>query len=198
LEYLSTHNTAEICNKYGIHQNQLYRWRDEFLSNAHKAFEVNGITSKDKSYNWGVNLRVKKNGKRNILRRRKSIKPIERNKSLLERIKELKQEHPFWGYRRIWAYLRYREGLRVNKKRIYRLMKEENLLVSKDTRLKARRSKYPYKSKPKPTKPNQVWGIDMTKILIPAVGWVYFQVVLERFAKKIVGYSLSFTSKACD
>ncbi len=47
LEYLTTHNTAEICNKYGIHQNQLYRWRDEFLNNAHKAFEVNGITRKE-------------------------------------------------------------------------------------------------------------------------------------------------------
>jgi transposase-like protein len=47
MEYLTTHNTAEICNKYGIHQNQLYRWRDEFLSNAHKAFEVNGITRKE-------------------------------------------------------------------------------------------------------------------------------------------------------
>ena len=47
LEYLTTRNTAEICNKYGIHQNQLYRWRDEFLNNAHKAFEVNGITRKE-------------------------------------------------------------------------------------------------------------------------------------------------------
>ena len=47
LEYLTTHNTAQICNKYGIHQNQLYRWRDEFLRGAHKAFEVNGITRKE-------------------------------------------------------------------------------------------------------------------------------------------------------
>ena len=47
LEYLATHNTAEICNRYGIHQNQLYRWRDEFLNNAHKAFEVNGISRKE-------------------------------------------------------------------------------------------------------------------------------------------------------
>ena len=35
----------------------------------------------------------------------------ERNKPLLERILDLKAEHPFWGYRRIWAYLKYREGL---------------------------------------------------------------------------------------
>jgi transposase InsO family protein len=123
---------------------------------------------------------------------------ITQDKSLLERIEDLKQKHPFWGYRRIWAYLRYREGFKVNKKKIYRLMKEEKLLVSKDTRLKAKRVKFPYKSKPKPEKPNQIWGIDMTRILIPTVGWVYFHTVLDWFTKKIVGYSLSFTSKAGD
>ena len=47
LEYLTTHNTAEICNKYGIHQNQIYRWRDEFLNNAHYAFEASGVSRKE-------------------------------------------------------------------------------------------------------------------------------------------------------
>ena len=51
---------------------------------------------------------------------------------ILARIQTLKGEHPFWGYRRVWSYLRYRERLDVNKKRIYRLMKENNLLVSKN------------------------------------------------------------------
>jgi len=50
LEYLTTHNTAEICNKYGIHQNQLYRWRDEFINNAYKAFEVDGINRKEQRF----------------------------------------------------------------------------------------------------------------------------------------------------
>ena len=126
------------------------------------------------------------------------MKTIERNKSLLERIKELKAQHPLWGYRRIWAYLKYREGLNINKKRVFRLMRQNNLLVTKENKLKAKRARYPYKSKPKPTKPNQIWGIDMTKILIPTVGWVYFHTVLDWFTKKIVGHSLSFTSKAGD
>ena len=38
-------------------------------------------------------------------------KVVERNAQLLERIRDLKAEHPFWGYRRIWAYLRYVDGL---------------------------------------------------------------------------------------
>jgi hypothetical protein len=55
---------------------------------------------------------------------------IERNQILLNQIKEIKTDHPLWGYRRIWSYLRYRQGIPVNKKRIYRLMKEENLSIS--------------------------------------------------------------------
>jgi putative transposase len=27
----------------------------------------------------------------------------QRNEALAQRIRELKAEHPFWGYRRIWA-----------------------------------------------------------------------------------------------
>ena len=38
------------------------------------------------------------------------------NELLLERIREIRAKHPFWGYRRNWAYLRYREEIPVNKK----------------------------------------------------------------------------------
>ena len=30
---------AEICNDHGISQSQYYQWRDQFLSNADKAFD---------------------------------------------------------------------------------------------------------------------------------------------------------------
>jgi len=66
-----------------------------------------------------------------------------KSKELLTQIQNLKAEHPFWGYRRIWAYLRYRQGIVVNRKRIYRLMKENVLLVIPNTRLKAIRMRYP-------------------------------------------------------
>jgi len=48
---------------------------------------------------------------------------------ILASIKKIKQSHPFWGYRRVRAWLKYREGLPVGYKRIYRLMKEHELLV---------------------------------------------------------------------
>jgi len=126
--------------------------------------------------------------------RKPSLKIVQRNQELVERIRQLKAEHPFWGYRRIWASLYYAEHRLVNKKRVYRLMKEHGLLVNKNTRLKACRT--PYKPKPKPNQANQWWGIDMTKVLTQS-GWVYITIVLDWFTKKVVGHHVGFQSKAC-
>jgi transposase InsO family protein len=108
-----------------------------------------------------------------------------RNEYLLKRIKDIKGEHPFWGYRRVWAYLRYIDGLIVNKKRVYRLMREHNLTVKPNTRLIAKRvSERP---KPRPDRPRQWWGIDMTKVMTDS-GWVYVVLVLDWYTKNIVGH----------
>jgi HTH-like domain len=87
-----------------------------------------------------------------------------RNVALLERIRALKADHPFWGYRRIWAYLRYVDGLIVNQKRVYNVMKAADLLVRPNLKLRARRKAAT--TKPRPTRPNDWWGIDMTKVMI--------------------------------
>lgn len=73
------------------------------------------------------------------MKRAKSHSVIERNQALLIHIKDIKTDHPLWGYRRVWSYLKYRQGIPVNKKRVYRLMKEQSLLVYPETRLKAKR-----------------------------------------------------------
>lgn len=117
--------------------------------------------------------------------RKQSFSVSLRNEYLLIRIKEIKAEHPFWGYRRIWAYLRYMDGLIVNKKRVYRLMREHNLTVKADQRLIAKRvSERP---KPRPERPKQWWGIDMTKVMTDS-GWVYVVIVLDWYTKKMVGH----------
>jgi putative transposase len=50
---------------------------------------------------------------------------------------ELSRENPRYGYRRVWALLR-REGWPINKKRVYRLWRQEGLKVP-DGRRKKRR-----------------------------------------------------------
>lgn len=48
----------------------------------------------------------------------------------LQLIFDIKAAHPFWGYRRVWAWLRFREKRAINHKRVYRIMKENKLLVN--------------------------------------------------------------------
>jgi putative transposase len=59
-------------------------------------------------------------------------------------------------------------------------------LVPSNLKLKAKRT--PSRDKPRPTKPNEWWGIDMTKVLVEGFGWVDIVVVLDWYTKKIVGY----------
>ena len=112
---------------------------------------------------------------------------------LEDHIKKIAGEHPFWGYRRISAWLRHREGHLVNHKRIYSLMKKLDLLVKKRPH-KANRT--PQRSKPRAERPRQYWGIDMTKFMVPLIGWVYLVIVLDWFSKKIVGYSMSMRCRS--
>lgn len=127
------------------------------------------------------------------MKRAKSQSVIQRNQALLEQIKQIKTDHPLWGYRRIWSYLKYRQGIAVNKKRVYRLMKEQNLIVTPQVRLKAKRG--PMRPKPVASRPNHFWGIDMTKIKLHGWGWLYLCIVLDWHSKEIVGYSLNLQSK---
>ena len=109
--------------------------------------------------------------------RQRSLRAVQRGEGLRPRIQTLKAEHPFWGYRSIWAYLRFVEQLPVNKKRIRRLMREHHLLVAPSLRLKAKRT--PTRSKPRPSQPHEWWGLEMTKVLVEGFGWVSSVVILD-------------------
>ena len=118
------------------------------------------------------------------MKRRASKAVEERNSPVVARIKEIKAGHPFWGYRRIWAHLKYVDGLEINRKRVFRLMQQHELVVKPDTRLKATRT--PQRSKPRPVRPRQWWGIDMTKVMVEGFGWMCIVAVLDWYTKKIV------------
>jgi transposase InsO family protein len=111
----------------------------------------------------------------------------------ITRIEHLKSAHPFWGYRRIWAWLTYRDHKKISRRRVYRIMKENDLLV-KPKQYKAKRK--PGTSKPRAHKPNQFWGIDMSKFFVQGLGWLYLVIVLDWFSKKVVGYKIDTRSRS--
>jgi putative transposase len=118
-----------------------------------------------------------------------------RNEGLVGRIREIKAAHPFWGYRRTWAHLRFIDKLPFNKKRVQRVMQVNGLAVGPNTKLKAKRTE---SSKPRPIRPDEWWGIDMTKVLVDRLGWVYIVIVLDWYTKKVVGYQAGLRSKSAD
>lgn len=115
-----------------------------------------------------------------------------RDVGLVEKIKVLKDQHPFWGYRRVRAWLLYREKILVNEKRVRRLMKEHDLMVPL-TIYKAKRTSG--RSKPRADKPNEFWGIDATKFMINSLGWVYLVIVLDWYTKKVAGWRVSLRNR---
>jgi putative transposase len=125
--------------------------------------------------------------------RRPSLSVAIRNETVVERIRTLKADHPFWGYRRVWATLRYTDQMVITRGRVLRLMRLHQLLVTPQTRLKATRT--PGRDKPRATQPNQWWGIDMTKVMT-VTGWSYVVVVLDWYTKKIVGHYAGEQSRA--
>jgi transposase InsO family protein len=113
-----------------------------------------------------------------------------RNEGIVNRIRQLKSDHPFWGYRHCWAHLRFVDSLDVNKKRVYRLMQVHKLLATQTTHDVPRVSTRP---KPRPDRPNQWWGIDMTKAMTDQ-GWAYVVLVKDWYTKKVVGHHCGTTA----
>jgi putative transposase len=64
---------------------------------------------------------------------------VRRNESLLQGMRELKAEHLFWGYRRIWASLHFVERRAINKKPMLRQMREPHLPIPPPAKLNAKR-----------------------------------------------------------
>lgn len=107
--------------------------------------------------------------------------------TLTDMIRVLAARHPFWGYRRITAYLRRKHGMKVNRKRIRRLMRLHGLSVPVK-RYKVKRMET--RSKPQATRRNQWWGTDMTKFYVQNTGWLYLVVVIDWYTKRALGYAL--------
>jgi transposase InsO family protein len=129
-----------------------------------------------------------------MVKRKRNAKKVAEDEELANRICKIKEEHPFWGYRRIWAWLRRKDGLEINDKKVYRIMKEKSLLCPrKGLRKVAARE---IRAKPRASRSNEFWGTDMTKIYVEKQGWAYLVVVLDWFSKKIVGVDVAPRSRS--
>jgi transposase InsO family protein len=117
--------------------------------------------------------------------------PNPSDEALLARIRPITAAHPFWGSRQVWAWLRYREGRGVTQTRVDSADAGSGLDGHAETDWGERTPR----SEPKATRPRHYWGIDMTQVLIPTLGWAYLVIVLDWYTKKIVGWDLALRSR---
>jgi putative transposase len=110
-------------------------------------------------------------------------------------IEQLAGEWPTFGYRRVTALLR-REGWRVNRKRVWRLMKAMGLQVAPKRRKKGTtNSQHPFPRYPnlvkglEVTRPDQVWVSDITYVQLCRED-VYLAVIMDVFTRAIRGWHL--------
>jgi len=119
------------------------------------------------------------------------------NLKLMRLIDEEFTRRPFYGSRRINAWLGREMGHSVNRKRTQRLMRKMGLeAIHPKPRTSVPQSnheKYPYLLKGlKIERPNQVWSTDITYIRMPR-GFLYLVAVIDWFSRYVLSWRLSNT-----
>jgi putative transposase len=117
---------------------------------------------------------------------------------LRDAIQRIALHWPSYGRPRITAELR-RQGWKVNPKRVYRLMREDNLLcVRKRKFIVTTDSDHGHKVYPNLVREmvlsgiNQLWVADITYIRLETE-FVYLAVVIDAFSRRVIGWALERT-----
>jgi putative transposase len=113
---------------------------------------------------------------------------------IMNEIRNIYEEAPFFGYRRVHYSLR-RGGYEHNIKKTHRLMRLTGLRAiypgRETTIVNAQHKKYPYLLRDmKIVRPNQVWQVDITYIKI-LKGFGYLVCLIDIFTRRIMGWAFS-------
>lgn len=116
---------------------------------------------------------------------------------LMNLIRDIWLQYPFYGYRKVTRELRVVYGHIINRKRVLRLMNAmeiEALRPKPKTSIKmAGHVIYPYLLRNMEiTRSNQVWMIDLTYIKFKS-GFVYLIALIDVYSRYVVGWSLAET-----
>jgi putative transposase len=120
--------------------------------------------------------------------------PSRRNLELMKTIDRIYTEWPWYGSRRIRAVL-LRDGQRVNRKRIQRLMRAMGIAGVAPRRSCSRptpgHAVYPYLLRNVTVnRPNQAWCADITYLPLPQ-GFMYLVAVMDWYSRRVLSWRLS-------
>jgi putative transposase len=101
-----------------------------------------------------------------------------------DRLRQLIQQHPTFGYRRLWVLLRAQNGIIVNRKTVYRLVKQKRWFVHQRS------------STPRPrvrgwvsraSQSDERWAMDVTHIPCGHDGWGHLAAVIDCHDREVIG-----------
>jgi transposase InsO family protein len=121
---------------------------------------------------------------------RRGPKPAITDEALLAAIKRDLQTSPWTGegHRKVWARLRVRDGIRVSRKRLLCLMRENALLSPHRARRKDEGS---HQRQIITTAPNVMWAIDATQVTTVQHGKVWVFGVAEHWNAELLGWHVT-------
>ncbi len=108
-------------------------------------------------------------------------------------IRRIIEEFPTYGVRRIHAVLKFRDGLKVNRKKVHRIIKLNGWQKTEKPRGMRPRV---HGRRHLTFRPDQLWAIDTTSIFCGKDGSCYLTAVIDCFDREIVGWRLSNSGKA--
>ena len=112
---------------------------------------------------------------------------------LTTRIEELIGKHPTFGYRRLRALLRFRDGLLVNRKTVYRILKLKGWFCHERRHTPRPRVRG---MKSRAERSNERWAMDVTHVECGEDGWGHLACVIDCHDWEIVGYEFSLRGRA--
>lgn len=126
-----------------------------------------------------------------------AIEP-EREKELIERIKQLARKHPRYGYRRVTALLR-QDGWSINLKRVHRLWRAAGLKVPQAQRKRRRLGTSQNGcTRQKAERPNHVWSYDFVMDQTCDGKRLKILPVVDEFTRQCLGIEVARAIKAED
>ncbi len=123
--------------------------------------------------------------------------PRQEETAVRDAVQRLALGHRHYGHRRVAALLR-REGWCVNKKRVLRLMREDNLLCLRKRAFvpPTTDSRHGWRVYPNLAwrlelmAPNQLWVADITYVRLDEA-FAYLAIVLDAFSRRAVGWAMA-------
>jgi transposase InsO family protein len=123
--------------------------------------------------------------------------PRQEETCLRDLVQLLAMGHRHYGYRRITELVR-REGWPINRKRIARIMRGDNLLALRKPAFKpaTTQSRHDWRIWPNlarhlvPMAVNQLWVADITYVRL-SEAFIFLAVILDAFSRKVVGWAMA-------